>query len=153
LPSEQTYEAPALQTRTLYAGPNRLTRHRLAPLDIPVASSMRAPGESVGLMALECAMDELAERLNLDPIELRIRTNRPRIRKSTFRIPAVTWSPACRRCGPIWMGQRSGKPGQVRDGRWLVGMGMAAATRGNPLRLSKANVRLDPGGTPPCERP
>jgi xanthine dehydrogenase YagR molybdenum-binding subunit len=73
LPSEQTYEGAALQTRTLYAGPNRLTRHRLAPLDIPVASSMRAPGESVGLMALECAMDELAERLNLDPIELRMR--------------------------------------------------------------------------------
>src|SRR5712672_1877599 len=73
LPGEQTYEGAALQTRTLYAGPNRLTRHRLAPLDIPVASSMRAPGESVGLMALECAMDELAEKLNLDPIELRIR--------------------------------------------------------------------------------
>src|SRR3984885_7309843 len=54
LPSEQTYEGAALQTRTLYAGPNRLTRHRLAPLDIPVASSMRAPGESVGLLALEC---------------------------------------------------------------------------------------------------
>src|SRR5712692_3291500 len=73
LSSEQTYEGAALQTRTLYAGPNRLTRHRLAPLDIPIASSMRAPGESVGLMALECAMDELAERLNLDPIELRVR--------------------------------------------------------------------------------
>jgi xanthine dehydrogenase YagR molybdenum-binding subunit len=73
LPSEQTFEGAALQTRTLYAGPNRLTRHRLVPLDIPVASSMRAPGESVGLMALECAMDELAEKLNLDPIELRIR--------------------------------------------------------------------------------
>ena len=41
--SEQTYEGAALQTRTLYAGDNRLTRHRLAPLDIPVASSMRAP--------------------------------------------------------------------------------------------------------------
>jgi len=87
LPSEQTYEGAALQTRTLYAGPNRLTRHRLAPLDIPVASSMRAPGESVGLMALECAMDELAEKLNLDPIELRMRNE---IRKSIFPIPAVT---------------------------------------------------------------
>src|SRR6202795_1547432 len=73
LSSEQTYEGAALQTRTLYAGPNRLTRHRLAPLDIPVASSMRAPGEAVGLMALECAMDELAEKLALDPIELRMR--------------------------------------------------------------------------------
>src|SRR6202008_2925259 len=73
LRTEQTFEGAALQTRTLYAGANRLTRHRLAPLDVPVASSMRAPGESVGLLALECAMDELAEKLNLDPIELRVR--------------------------------------------------------------------------------
>jgi len=43
--------------------------------------------------------------------------------------------------------KRNAKPGQVRDGHWLVGMGMAAATRGNPLRLSKANVRLNPDGT------
>ena len=71
--TEQNYEGAALQTRTLYAGDNRLTRHRLAPLDIPVASSMRAPGEAVGLLALECAMDELAEKLDLDPIELRKR--------------------------------------------------------------------------------
>src|SRR3982075_3710528 len=73
LPSEQTYEGAALQTRTLYAGANRLTRHRLAPLDIPVASSMRAPGGAAGLLALECAMDELAEKLGLDPVELRVR--------------------------------------------------------------------------------
>ncbi len=76
LTTEPGYEGAALQTRTLYAGPNRLTRHRLAALDVPVASSMRAPGEAVGLMALECAMDELAEKLALDPVELR-RRNEP----------------------------------------------------------------------------
>src|SRR3979409_483103 len=48
LPGEQTYEGAALQTRTLYAGANRLTRHRLAPLDIPVAASLRAPGARGG---------------------------------------------------------------------------------------------------------
>jgi xanthine dehydrogenase YagR molybdenum-binding subunit len=147
LPSEQTYEGAALQTRTLYAGPNRLTRHRLAPLDIPVASSMRAPGESVGLMALECAMDELAEKLNLDPIELRIR-NEP----SEDPEKQVPFSSrhlvGCMQEGARRFGwdKRNPKPAQVRDGRWLVGMGMAAATRGNPLRLSKANVRLTPDG-------
>jgi xanthine dehydrogenase YagR molybdenum-binding subunit len=73
LRGEQTYEGAALQTRTLYAGANRLTRHRLALLDIPVASSMRAPGEAVGLLALECSMDELAEKLGVDPIDLRVR--------------------------------------------------------------------------------
>src|SRR6195256_2314709 len=148
LPSEQTYEGAALQTRTLYAGPNRLTRHRLAPLDIPVASSMRAPGESVGLMALECAMDELAEKLNLDPIELRIR-NEPSEDPEKHIPYSSRHLIACMQEGARRFGwdKRKPKPGQLRDGRWLVGIGMAAATRGNPLRLSKANVRLDPDGT------
>jgi xanthine dehydrogenase YagR molybdenum-binding subunit len=148
LPSEQTYEGAALQTRTLYAGPNRLTRHRLAPLDIPVASSMRAPGESVGLMALECAMDELADKLNLDPIELRLR-NEPSEDPEKHIPFSSRHLIACMQEGARRFGwdKRNAKPGQVRDGRWLVGMGMAAATRGNPLLLSRANVRLDPDGT------
>src|SRR3984893_9860620 len=148
LPSAQTYEGAALQTRTLYAGANRLTRHRLAPLDIPVASSMRAPGEAVGLMALECAMDELAEKLDLDPIELRVR-NEPTEDPEKHIPYSSRHLIACMQEGArrfAW-DKRNVKPGQVRDGRWLVGMGMAAATRGNPLQLSKANVRLNPDGT------
>jgi xanthine dehydrogenase YagR molybdenum-binding subunit len=148
LPSEQTYEGAALQTRTLYAGANRLTRHRLAPLDIPVASSMRAPGEAVGLMALECAMDELAEKLNLDPIELRMR-NEPSEDPEKHVPYSSRHLIACMQEGARRFGwdKRNPTPGQVRDGRWMVGVGMAAATRGNPLRLSKANVRLAPDGT------
>jgi xanthine dehydrogenase YagR molybdenum-binding subunit len=147
LPSEQTYEGAALQTRTLYAGPNRLTRHRLAPLDIPVASSMRAPGESVGLMALECAMDELAEKLDLDPIDLRLR-NEPSEDPEKHIPYSSRHLVACMQEGARRFGwdKRNAKPSQVRDGHWLVGMGMAAATRGNPLQLSKANVRMDPDG-------
>src|SRR5271163_4350209 len=145
--SEETYEGAALQTRTLYAGDNRLTRHRLAALDIPVASSMRAPGEATGLLALECAMDELAEKLEIDPIELRMRnepTEDPEKHipySSRHLIPC--FQEGARRFG--W-DRRNPKPGQSRDGRWLVGMGVAAATRGNPLELSKANVRLGPDG-------
>src|ERR1700681_2755500 len=143
LPSEQTFDAAALQTRTLYAGPNRQTRHRLAPLDIPVASSMRAPGESVGLMALECAMDELAEKLNLDPIELRVR-NEPSEDPEEHIPYSSRHLVACMQEGARRFGwdKRNSKPAQLSDGRWMVGMGMAAATRGNPLRLSNANVRL-----------
>src|ERR1700723_2193985 len=145
--SEQTYEGAALQTRTLYAGDNRLTRHRLAPLDIPVASSMRAPGEAVGLLGLECAMDELADRLDLDPIELRIR-NEPSEDPEKHIPYSSRHLIACMQEGAQRFGwdKRNPKPGQVHDGRWLVGMGMAAATRGNPLRFSKANIRLDPDG-------
>jgi xanthine dehydrogenase YagR molybdenum-binding subunit len=147
LRSEQTYEGAALQTRALYAGANRLTRHRLVPLDIAVASSMRAPGEAVGLLALECAMDELAEKLGLDPIELRVR-NEPtedpeRHVPYSSRHLIACYQEGARRFG--W-DKRNPKPGQVRDGRWLVGMGVAAATRGNPLLPSKANVQLGPDG-------
>ncbi|MEA3026142.1 MAG: xanthine dehydrogenase YagR molybdenum-binding subunit [Alphaproteobacteria bacterium] len=147
LPSEQTYEGAAIQTRTLYAGANRLTRHRLAPLDISVASSMRAPGEATGMLALECAMDELAEKLNLDPIELRVR-NEPREDPEKHIPYSSRHLIACLREGAWRFGwdKRNPKPGQVRDGRWLVGMGMAAATRGNPLLPSKAYVRLGPDG-------
>ena len=147
LPTEETFEGAAIQTRTLYAGANRQTRHRLAALDVPVASSMRAPGESVGLLALECAMDELAERLNVDPIELRIR-NEPAEDpekhipySSRHLVPCL--QEGARRFG--WE-KRQAKPGQVTDGRWLVGMGVASATRGNPLLPSKASVHLGPDG-------
>src|ERR1700688_3857377 len=147
LPSEQTYEGAALQPRTLYAGPNRLTRHRLAPLDIPIASSMRAPGESVGLMALECAMDELAEKLDLDPIQLRVR-NEPGEDPEKHIPYSSRHLIACMQEGARRFGwdKRNPKPGQVHDGRWLVGMGMAAATRGYLLHVSNASVRLGPDG-------
>jgi xanthine dehydrogenase YagR molybdenum-binding subunit len=147
LRTEETYEGAALQTRTLYAGANRITRHRLAPLDIPVASSMRAPGEAVGLLALECAMDELAEKLNVDPIEMRIR-NEP-MEDPERHIPySSRHLVPCLREGARQFGwnSRNPRPGQTRDGNWLVGMGVASATRGNPLQLSKANVRLDSNG-------
>ncbi|MGJ4942540.1 molybdopterin cofactor-binding domain-containing protein [Bradyrhizobium sp. HKCCYLS1011] len=148
LASEQVYEAAALQTRSLYAGNNRLTRHRLAPLDIPVASSMRAPGEAVGLLALECAMDELAEKLAIDPIALRVR-NEPNEDPERHIPYSSRHLIACMQEGARRFGwdKHNVTPGQVRDGRWLVGIGMAAATRGNPLRLSKAKVRLNADGT------
>jgi xanthine dehydrogenase YagR molybdenum-binding subunit len=65
-------EAAVMQTRLLYAGANRLTATRLAVLDLPEASSMRAPGEAPGMMALEIAIDEMAEKLGRDPVEFRI---------------------------------------------------------------------------------
>src|ERR1700729_2782744 len=108
---------------------------------------MRAPGEATGLLALECAMDELAEKLESDPIELRMRnepTEDPEKHipySSRHLVPC--FEEGARRFG--W-GGRNPKPGQSRDGRWLVGMGVAAATRGNTLQLSKANVRLGPDG-------
>jgi xanthine dehydrogenase YagR molybdenum-binding subunit len=143
----QGYEAAAFQTRTLYAGANRQTRHRLVPLDVPIASAMRAPGEAVGLLALEIAVDELAERLSLDPIQLRI-LNEP-TEDPEKHVPFSTRNlVSCLREGARRFGwdRRQAQPAQVRDGRWLVGMGVAAAIRNNPLQASKAGVRLGPDG-------
>jgi xanthine dehydrogenase YagR molybdenum-binding subunit len=147
-PYETFYESAAFATRTLYAGANRRTTHRLVHLDIPVGCSMRAPGEAVGLLALECAMDELAERLDLDPIELRVR-NEPS-EDPEKHIPYSTRNLIpCMREGARRFGwsRRQAKPGQMRDGRWLVGLGMAAATRGVFLQPSSCRVTLNPDGT------
>ena len=141
------YETAAHATRSLYAAPHRQTRHRSVALDLPVSDSTRAPGEAVGMLALECAMDELAHQLGLDPIELRLR-NEPtedpekHIPYSTRQLVACMQEGA-RRFG--WA-KRQRQPGQTREGRWLVGMGMAAASRGNLLRPSKCSVRLDGQG-------
>jgi xanthine dehydrogenase YagR molybdenum-binding subunit len=63
------------QTRMLYAGAHRMTATRLATLDLPESNAMRAPGEATGHLALEVAMDELAEKLGMDPVQLRIRND------------------------------------------------------------------------------
>src|SRR6202051_4642988 len=117
LPSEQTYEGAALPTRTLYAGPNRLTRHCLAPSDISVRPSVRAPGESVGLRALECAVEELAEKISLDPVELRVR-NEPSEDPEKHIPYSSRHLVACLREGAQRFGweKRNPKPGQARDG-------------------------------------
>ena len=134
--------------RTLYAAPNRLTAHQVQLLDIAVASAMRAPGEAVGMLSLEQAMDELAEKLGLDPIELRIR-NEPDRHPETGQAFSVRQLVECMQDGAAKFGwdQRNPKPGQAWDGRWLVGMGMAAAIRGNFLLPAKASMKANPDGS------
>src|SRR5271166_668327 len=146
-PGEEFYETAANATRSLYAAPNRLTAHRLATLDLPVSSSMRAPGEAVGLLALECAMDGLAVALTMDPIELRVR-NEPE-QDPEMKVPFSTrMLVPCMRKGAEMFGweKRNPTPGKIRDGEWLVGIGMSAAIRGNPMEPAKASVSLDRDG-------
>lgn len=135
-------------SRNLYAAPNRLTGHRLVQMDLPHAGPMRAPGEAPGMLSLECAMDELAEKLGLDPIELRIR-NEPDVDPETGKPFSIRQLVRCMTEGAERFGweRRNPVPGQVRDGKWLVGMGMAAAIRGNFLLPAKAGVRIDADGT------
>ncbi|MYM23730.1 molybdopterin-dependent oxidoreductase [Duganella sp. FT135W] len=141
-------ETAVQQTKLLYAGPNRLTRMRLAVLDLPEGNAMRAPGEAPGLMALEIAIDEMAEKLKMDPLTFRIindTTVDPAKRERKFSQRHLV---ECLRTGAERFGwdQRKPQPGQVRDGRWLVGIGLAAAFRNNLVQKSAARVRLGSDG-------
>jgi xanthine dehydrogenase YagR molybdenum-binding subunit len=142
---DQYVEPVMLAARTLYAAPNRLTRHRLAKLDLPRSDSMRAPGDAIGLMALECTMDELAERLDLDPLELRLRNDTQT--DPEHHLPFSSRHLAeCLREGAARFGwsKRVAKPASVTDGRWLIGLGVASAVRGDLLRNAAARARLTP---------
>lgn len=137
-------EAAAASSRAMYEAPNRLTAHRVVPLDLPIADSMRAPGDAVGQLALEQAMDELAEKLDLDPIELRLR-NEPD-RDPEKHVPFSTRSLiACLQQGAQQFGwnKRHKTPGRTREGDWLVGLGMAAAIRPNYRQPAHARVRMN----------
>jgi xanthine dehydrogenase YagR molybdenum-binding subunit len=141
-------ETAVAQTRLLYAGENRMTSMRLAALDLPEGNAMRAPGEAPGLMALEIAMDEMAERLNLDPVQFRILNDTqvdPENPEKKFSHRQLN---ECLRRGAETFGwdKRNAETGRVKDGRWLVGMGVAAAFRNNMNMKSGARVRLDSEG-------
>jgi xanthine dehydrogenase YagR molybdenum-binding subunit len=141
-------ETAVNQTRLLYAGANRLTSMRLAVLDLPEGNAMRAPGEAPGMMALEIAMDELAEKLGIDPVELRVRNDTQVDPENPKRAFSQRNLVRCLREGAERFGwrNRNSVPGQLRDGDWLVGMGMAAAFRNNLLLPSGARVRLGTDG-------
>ena len=144
-----TPETAVSQTKLLYAGANRLTAMKLAHLDLPEGNAMRAPGEAPGLMVLEAAMDEMAEKLGLDPVEFRIRNDTQVDPNSPDRPFSHRDLIGCLRLGAEKFGwsKRNPKPGRVRDGHWLVGIGMAAAFRNNMSMKSGARVRLDHAGT------
>ena len=141
-------ELAVQQTRLLYAGAARMTRMRLAVLNLPEGNAMRAPGEAPGLMVLEIAMDEMAEKLKIDPVMFRIINDtkvdpeKPDRRFSQRRLID------CLRSGATRFGwdKRNPQPGKVREGQWLVGMGVAAAFRNNMNMKSAARVRLDKNG-------
>jgi xanthine dehydrogenase YagR molybdenum-binding subunit len=141
-------EQTAVVTRMLYASPTRRTTHRLARLDVPTPSWMRAPGECPGMFALESAMDELAFRLGIDPIELRIR-NEPEVDPETgHRFSSRNLVGCLERGAKLfgWEPRNGGRRGR-RYGSWLVGTGVAASTYPARRRPSTAFARAEGDGT------
>ncbi|MDO7843519.1 aldehyde oxidoreductase molybdenum-binding subunit PaoC [Sphingomonas immobilis] len=140
-------ETAVNQTRLLYAGADRMTKTRLAVLDLPEGNAMRAPGEAPGLMALEIAMDEMAEKLGIDPIKFRAINDTQVDPEKPERKFSQRQLVKCLELGAEKFGwdKRKG-PGSVREGRWLIGMGVGAGIRNNLLMKSGARVRLNQAG-------
>ena len=141
-------ESATIPTRLLYAGANRMTRLRVAHLDLPEGNAMRAPGETPGMMALEVAMDEMAEKLGMDPVAFRILNDTQVDPESPDKPFSKRQLVQCLQLGAERFGwkRRNARPASRREGEWLIGIGMAAAIRGAPVIKSAARVRLDRKG-------
>ncbi|WSB88069.1 xanthine dehydrogenase family protein molybdopterin-binding subunit [Streptomyces cellulosae] len=134
--------------RTMYDATAHRTENRVVRLDVPSPTWMRAPGEAPGSFALECALDELAEKCGLDPIELRLR-NEPETGPVSGLPFAGRNVAACFREGARRFGwdARDARPGVRRDGRWLIGTGTAAASFPAGTLPSTAAVTAEADGT------
>lgn len=140
---EEFVEQTGVISRMMYNVPNSQVTHRAFRLNVQTPKWTRAPGEAPGSFALESAMDELAVQLKIDPVELRVRndvmtdldTGKPFGSRSLIE---------CMRIGAEKFGwsNRSPMPRSRRQGHWLVGYGMSAASRGAPHRGASANLLL-----------
>jgi xanthine dehydrogenase YagR molybdenum-binding subunit len=126
---EQFVEALTTITSYLYSCPNVRSSYGLAPTDTSTPTYMRAPGEASGLFAVESAMDELAVALNMDPVALRL-NNEPSIDEGENRPFSSRSLKACieQAAGRFGWSRRDPRPRAMRDGRLLIGWGMATAT-------------------------
>jgi xanthine dehydrogenase YagR molybdenum-binding subunit len=137
-------DSTAVYSRLLYACPNVSTTHKLVRTNEPQPVPMRAPGTAPGTFALESAMDEAAERLGLDPLELRV-TNFADDDQETGRPWSSNSLLECYRIGAERFGwaDRHAKKTR-RAGRWTIGFGMATTLYPAIRQACKARVRLNP---------
>ncbi|TCO55101.1 xanthine dehydrogenase family protein molybdopterin-binding subunit [Actinocrispum wychmicini] len=142
------FEPVANLSATLYASPNIHVSRQVVPLDAPPTTIMRAPQEANGSFALESAMDELALKLGLDPLELR-RKNDTAVNPGNGKPWSSKHLAECYDRGAAKFGwaARNPLPGSVVDGDWLVGMGMATATYPAGRGDASMKVRFHADGT------
>ena len=147
-PNNGFFEPPALGTsRVLYELPNYSMKHEAAQVNIAPPIFMRAPGESPGTWALECALDEMAHELGIDPVAFRV-ANHADVHPQTRKPWSSKHLKECYARGQQligWSG-RELAPRKVRQGRYLIGWGMATATYPGYRQAASARVRLYPDG-------
>ncbi|MGB3144227.1 MAG: xanthine dehydrogenase family protein molybdopterin-binding subunit [Maribacter sp.] len=138
------YEACGNVSKMLYKTPNNAISHRLIPLNIQSPNSMRAPGEATGSFALESAMDEMAWKLKMDPIEFRI-INDTKIDQGAGKPFSSRLLIESLRVGAKKFGweKRKMEPRSNQNGNWLVGYGVSAASRMSPYQKTNAKVTVD----------
>ncbi|HVF46734.1 MAG TPA: xanthine dehydrogenase family protein molybdopterin-binding subunit, partial [Pyrinomonadaceae bacterium] len=128
-------------SRVLYACPNVKTVAQVARLDLQTPRWKRAPGMVSGVFALESAMDELSYKLKIDPVELRL-INYAETNPDNGLPFSSKELRACYKMGAEKFGwsKRKPEPRLMREGRWLIGYGMATGTW--PAGQAPASVRL-----------
>ncbi|HEY6140325.1 MAG TPA: xanthine dehydrogenase family protein molybdopterin-binding subunit [Thermoanaerobaculia bacterium] len=135
-------------TRTIYASPNIRASNKVVELNVSTPTYMRAPGENPGMFAIESAMDELAAALTMDPIQLRLVNH-----ADADPTDGKPWSSkSLRECytrGAEFFGwsKRTPEPRSMRDGRLLIGYGMASATYPSHRSPASARARMNADGT------
>lgn len=141
-------EPVGLATEMLYACPNVAVTHRLVAINAGVPTYMRAPGEASGVFALESAMDELAVALRMDPIEFRLRNDSAIDMHENKPFSSRNLRECYLRGAELFgWARRTPEPRSMRDGRHLVGVGMATATYPANRSPAGALVRLNADGT------
>lgn len=139
---EEFTEGTVNMSKMMYACPNVITRYKIAPLDLSTPTWMRGPGEATGSFALECAIDEMAYALDIDPLELRLR-NHADTDPERNRPFSSKFLKDCYQLGADSIGwfKRDRKPGSMQENGWLVGYGMSSgvfgAFRGNATVLAR----------------
>lgn len=141
-------EQAAVPARTMYSSGHSRTVHRVAALDVPSPSWMRAPGEAPGMYALESAMDELAVALGIDPVDLRLR-NDPAYEPDSGRPFSSRGLAACLEEGAARFGwyDRDPRPAVRTEGPLLLGTGVASATYPVYVGGSTASAHAAADGT------
>jgi xanthine dehydrogenase YagR molybdenum-binding subunit len=141
-------EATVAMTRFMYACPNVTTKYRIVPLDRGVPIWMRGPGEATGAFALESAIDEMAYKVNMDPLEFRLKNfaetdpekNKPfssNNLKEAYKLGSekIGWN------------KRNPAPGSMKDGEWLTGFGMSTGVFGAFRSESTCRAQLNADGS------
>ena len=142
-PTLEFQEACGLGTQMLYKVPNNFVTHRLVPLNIQTPFAMRAPGEATGSFALESAMDEMAWKLRMDPIDFRVK-NDTQTDPSNNKPFSSRLLVECLRIGAEKFGwkDRKTEPRSNKKGNWLIGHGVSAAARSSPYLKTNSKVIL-----------